>query len=92
MEIRRDVDFNNDNDDNVDIDDLNQMRELMAVDGAEDDEDDQPLEGASATSCRAIMARLNYISLDRIDVQYVRNHAGSAAHVGAEGVAHERAP
>ena len=88
VEIRRDEAFNDDNDDSVDVDELNEAWELMAVNRAEDDEDDQPLEGASATSYRAATARLNYVSPDRIDVQYATKEA---ARFGAESVAHERA-
>ena len=58
-----------DEDDVVDIDELNTVWELIEAEGEKNDVDDPPLEGAEATSYRAVTARLNYVVPDRVDLQ-----------------------
>jgi hypothetical protein len=53
----------------------NRAWELLSTEEAYDDETVPPLEGASATSYRAVTARLNYIGPDRIDVQHATKEA-----------------
>ena len=47
--------------DKHEIGEMKQAWELLSTEEAHDNETDLPLEGASATSYRAVTARLNYI-------------------------------
>ena len=63
-----DPENNNDGDEDVDIDDVKSHWEK--IESADEDDDGAILVGQDATNYRSVTARLNYMSPDRVDIQY----------------------
>ena len=55
--------------------DVDVVVELCAVDEVPVEDEEKPLEGKTATAFRAVSARINFLSVDRPDIQYCSKEA-----------------
>ena len=73
-----------DGNEDVNIDDVNSHWEK--IESADEDDDDAILVGQDATNYRSVTARLNYMSPDRVDIQYATKEA--ARHMATPRASH----
>ena len=76
-------------DEGITIDEVNQEWELLSLNNVVDDELDPPLQGKDATGYISVVARLNYMGPDRVDLQFATKE--SARHMSAPRALHMKA-